>query len=278
MTSRLAALVQGAIGRRLHGASSLAGGCVGEVRSLDLDDGTRLVAKLGPGLGTESFMLNWLTENTRLPIPRQHYGGDDLIIMDFIETSGPIAQEDAADHLAALHEQTAAAYGFVRDTVIGSLPQPNPPTPRWVDFFRLHRLLPLARDSCEAGLLPTELRRRIDVLADRLEQWLDEPAAPSLIHGDAWGGNLLCHKGRVAAFIDPAIYYADAEIELAFGTLFGTFDARFFARYAEHRPLRPGFWEARRDILNLYPLLVHVRLFGGSYVEDVEGIVRRFVS
>ena len=277
MTSGLAALVQGAIGRRLRSASPLAGGCVGEVRRLDLDDGTRLVAKLGPGLEAEAFMLNWLTANTRLPVPRLHYCSDELIIMDFVETSGPVAQEDAADHLAALHDQTAATYGFVRDTVIGGLLQPNPPMSCWVDFFREHRLMRLAEDAFAAGLLPAELRLRIDKLADRLDQWLDEPSAPSLVHGDAWGGNLLCHKGRVAAFIDPAIHYADADIELAFGTLFGTFDARFFARYAEHRPLRAGFWDARRDLLNLYPLLVHVRLFGGSYVEDVEGIVSRFV-
>jgi len=119
---------------------------------------------------------------------------------------------------------------------------------------------------------------RIEKLAGKLERWLDEPEQPSLIHGDCWGGNILCRDGKVAAFVDPALYYADAEIELAFGTLFGTFGDSFFHRYRERRPLRPGFFEARRDLYNLYPLLVHVRLFGGGYLDGVERILDRFVG
>ena len=96
------------------------------------------------------------------------------------------------------------------------------------------------------------------------------------IHGDLWGGNVLVDgKGR-CGFIDPAIYYADPEIDLAYSTLFGTFGERFFARYSEHRPLAPDFGE-RRDLYNLYPLLFHVRLFGGSYVQSVRSTLRRYL-
>ena len=98
----------------------------------------------------------------------------------------------------------------------------------------------------------------------------------SLIHGDVWTTNVLARNGRVTGFIDPAIYYAHAEIELAFTTLFGTFDEDFLRRYEELRPIAPGFMEVRRDIYNLYPLLVHVRLFGGGYVASVESILHRF--
>ena len=76
--------------------------------------------------------------------------------------------------------------------------------------------------------------------------------------------------------IDPACYRAHAEIELAFTTLFSTFGDRFFARYREERPIAPGFFEARRDLYNLYPLLVHVRLFGGHYRQAVRSTLRRF--
>ena len=86
---------------------------------------------------------------------------------------------------------------------------------------------------------------------------------------------MLSRDGRIAGFLDPAIYYADPEIELAFSTLFGTFGDAFFRAYGERRPLRPGFFEVRRDLYNLYPLLVHVRLFGGSYLGDVERILDR---
>jgi fructosamine-3-kinase len=80
----------------------------------------------------------------------------------------------------------------------------------------------------------------------------------------------------VAAFIDPACYWADAEVELAFTTLFGTFGEVFFRRYREHRPMEPGFFEARRDLYNLYPLLVHVRLFGGAYLASVQRTLAHF--
>jgi fructosamine-3-kinase len=110
---------------------------------------------------------------------------------------------------------------------------------------------------------------RVEKLCGQLDRWITAPDAPRLIHGDMWTGNVLVKGGRIAAFVDPALYYADPEIELAFATLFGTFGDSFFRRYGELRPIRPGFFEARRGLYNLYPLLVHVRLFGGSYLQDV---------
>ena len=83
-------------------------------------------------------------------------------------------------------------------------------------------------------------------------------------------------EDRIAGFVDPAIYYADAEIELAFSTLFATFSDAFFSRYGEIRPIKPGFFEERCDIYNLYPLLVHTRLFGGHYAGSVERTLKRF--
>ena len=111
----------------------------------------------------------------------------------------------------------------------------------------------------------------------KLERYIDSGTRPSLIHGDVWGGNVLARGGRIAAFVDPAIYFADAEIELAFSTLFGTFGEAFFDRYRQIRPIAPGFFEVRRDLYNLYPLLVHTRLFGASYAASVKRSLARFV-
>ncbi|NTV46695.1 MAG: fructosamine kinase, partial [Chlorobiales bacterium] len=83
-------------------------------------------------------------------------------------------------------------------------------------------------------------------------------------------------NGKIAAFIDPAIYYAHPEIELAFITLFSTFGRHFFDAYNERSGIRRGFFEERRDIYNLYPLLVHTRLFGGHYLHSAESILSRF--
>ncbi len=188
----------------------------------------------------------------------------------------PAACSSCMELLAALHGIGAGAYGLERDTVIGGLVQPNAEAEDWIGFFRDRRLLYMARAALDAGMLSGALMTRIEAFAARIERWLDAPAHPSLIHGDMWGGNVLVKGNRIAGFVDPAIYYADAEIELAFSTMFSTFTEPFFARYGEMRPLRPGFWEVRRDIYNLYPLLVHVRLFGGSYVGSVDRTLARF--
>lgn len=224
-------------------------------------------------------MLRYLAEHSALPVPEVLHAEDTLLLMTAVETDGGInaaAEADAGTLLANLHAVSADAFGFEHDTLIGALRQPNPWTLCWLEFFREYRLLYMAREALNAGRLPVGLMGRIETLAGRLDRWIEEPERPSLIHGDMWTGNVLCRGGRIAGFIDPAIYYADAEIELAFSTLFGTFGTPFFESYQRHQPLRPGFFECRRDLYNLYPLLVHVRLFGGHYVSSVESIVHRF--
>lgn len=269
------------VGRPVDGATALAGSAAGRVFLVSLARGGRVVAKLGAGLESEAWMLRHLASHTVLPVPHVVHAEDDLLLLDYVPAGGgitPAVEIHAADLLAQLHALSWHAFGAERDTVIGGLPQPNPPTRRWLDFFRDHRLLFMARAALAAGKLPPELMARIEILAGRLDRWIGEPEQPALIHGDCWGGNVLVRGDRVAAFIDPALYYADPEIELAFATLFGTFGETFFARYAEHHPPRPGFWEARRELYLLYPLLVHVRLFGGSYVDDLARIVGRFAG
>ena len=269
-------------GSRPVRSQPMSGGCVGDVRRVTLEDGRAIVAKTGDkgsGLDLEGFMLRYLRDTGGLPVPDVLFAEDGVLLMSLIETSGSIgpgAQAEAADLLAALHGVEAETFGFERATVIGGLHQPNPPTESWVEFFRDHRLLYMARQGLDAGRLPAALMGRLETLAGRLGDWLTESAPPSLIHGDMWTGNVLCNAGRISGFVDPALYYADAEIELAFSTLFGTFGDAFFGRYGEHRPLRPGFFEERLDLYNLYPLLVHVRLFGGSYVGSVERTLAKF--
>ena len=177
--------------------------------------------------------------------------------------------------LAALHERSSENFGFLRDTVIGGLPQPNPETREWIPFFRDHRLLYIARDCHAAGSLSAAMLARLERFAVKLDDLLEEPDRPSLVHGDMWGGNILSDKGRITGFLDPAIYYAHAEIELAFSTLFGTFGEAFFERYNGLRPIRSGFFETRKDIYNLWHLLTHVRLFGPSYLGGVERVLVR---
>ena len=264
------------LGRAVADIAPLGGGCVSAVYEVRLDDGRRLVVKAddsgGGNLPVEAFMLDYLAERG-LPAPAVVAVSEGLLVMEYAEGDSlfdAAAESHAAHLLAALHAQTAPAFGFERDTLIGGLRQPNTPAARWLDFFAEQRLSYMAAEAARAGRLPATTRARVERLAGRVGDWLVEPARPALIHGDVWTTNVLARAGRVIAFLDPAIYYADPEIELAFIGLFGTFGRAFYEQYHALRPIAPGFFEERRELYNLYPLLVHVRLFGSSYVGQVE--------
>lgn len=269
-------------GRRPHEIHPLHGGMIGEVYRVSLPGNERLVAKVSRDreatLDVEGYMLRYLAEHSQLPVPQVLHSEPDLLVMTFIEGSsslGADVQTHAAELLAALHTVSSERFGLERDTLIGPLHQPNPWTLRWVEFFREQRLLYMGREAAQEGSLSPRLLARLEAFAERLDDFIDEPAHPALIHGDLWTTNVLAAGGRVTGFVDPAIYYAHPEIELAYSTLFGTFGAPFFERYRALAPLEPGFFETRRDIYNLYPLLVHVRLFGGGYAQSVESILSR---
>lgn len=269
-----------ALGRRVVRATALHGGCVAEVWRIALDDGEELVAKLGHGLALEAFMLDWLARNSDAPVPKIRFARDDLLIMEFIaHDEGGIdvdAERDLAAVVARLHGVSGERFGFVQDTALGGLPQPNPNSADWRRFFADHRLRFMAYQAHAAHRLPPHTVSRVETLCARLDRWIDAGARPALIHGDLWHGNILTRQGRVVGLLDPALYFADSEIELAFLTLFNSVGPPFFAAYAEIRPIAPGFFEARRDLYNLYPLLAHVRLFGGGYVAQVERTLDRF--
>jgi len=274
------AQVEHTAGAKVTASRPLSGGCIGDVYHLRLSDGRELVAKVGgpgSGLALEGAMLRYLGEHN-VPVPQVLHSDDHVLLMTYVlsgDSLSPRVQEHAAHVIAALHDCAGPCFGFEYDTVIGGLHQPNPRTDLWVPFFRDHRLLYMAGEAASAGRLPSATHNRVKALAERLEEFLEEPDSPSLLHGDLWTGNVLAHEGKLSGLIDPAIYWGHAEVELAFTTLFGTFGDVFFNRYHELRPIRPGFFEERLEIYNLYPLLVHVRLFGAGYLGGVERTLRR---
>ena len=223
-------------------------------------------------------MLEYLGSKTELPVPEVMAASPEILLMSFMEKRGGLdraAQKDAAVHIAKLHELSSESFGFGFDTLYGPADQPNPRTTSWVEFFRDRRLLHMARVTAAAGRISNRMLGRIEAFAGQLDDLISDPAAPSLVHGDLWQGNVIVNDGRVAAFLDPAIYFGHAEMDLAFSTLFGTMTAPFFEVYNSYRTIEPDFFEVRKEIYNLWPLLGHVLFFGQSYLGQVEAVLRR---
>ncbi len=229
---------------------------------------------------TEARGLDLLRQADALTIPEvvgygQH-NGQSYLILEYIGPGSPGSAywETLGQSLAELHSHTQPKFGLHFNNFIGSLPQTNTPTSSGPTFFFEHRLLPQAGIALYKGLLPKPTYDALLRLGTRLPDLLPNER-PALLHGDLWSGNVLVTDNGQPALIDPAVYYGYREAELAFTRLFGGFDQRFYDAYDEVFPLIDGF-EERVSIYNLYPLLVHVNLFGSGYVSGVERVLNHF--
>lgn len=182
---------------------------------------------------------------------------------------------DFAQNLAKQHRVTQSKFGLDHNNFIGSLSQINIPNNTWSDFFILKRLEPQIKLARNGNLIDSTTLSQFEVLFTKLDHLIPKEQ-PALLHGDLWSGNFMCGKDGKAVIFDPAIYYGHRETELAFTQLFGGFSPEFYQLYHESFPLEPGFDE-RLDIHNLYPLLVHVNLFGSSYLSGIKQTLKRIV-
>ena len=134
----------------------------------------------------------------------------------------------------------------------------------------------MARQALDAGHLPIEMMRRIEKFSEKTEAYLDEPPKPALLHGDIGSSTVLCHHGKIKAFVDPGIYFGDPEFEFVFCGEQSSLSSVFFNKYNELHPFRPGFFEYRQSIYNLYPMLLNVKLFGAEPLPRIDAVLSRF--
>ena len=270
---------------RILKAREVTGGDVNLCKMLETTAG-RFFLKSNAGLfGLDLFEkeargLVTLANAGAMRVPRPLFDGrfhqQVYLVIEWLEkgTADPTFWRDFGTSLSTLHRQTRPAFGLEYDNYIARLHQSNRSHARWCVFYAQERIGPLVRNAFERGLLS---RRELDMaesLCARLDGLMPEEP-PSLLHGDLWGGNFMCTLDGEPAIFDPAVYYGFREMDLAMTRLFGGFDAEFYESYMDEFPLAPGF-EKRFDICNLYPLLVHVNLFPGSYIQSVKHIVSRF--
>jgi fructosamine-3-kinase len=238
-------------------AHPLRGGDIASLVACELEDGSSVVVKSTSYDATmEAEGLDALRD-AGAPVPAVLDVRADRLVLERV--SGPADWAALGEALAATHRTTSSDFGWHRDNVIGSLPQPNPRLRDWPTFYVEHRIRPFL--PALAAPLAERLERACD---GPLPALLDHDAPASLVHGDLWSGNIV--EGRW--LIDPAVNHADRELDLAMLALFGDAPDTFHRAYQASWPLDEG-WQGRRPALQLYHLLVHVRLFGGVYADAV---------
>jgi fructosamine-3-kinase len=275
------------VGRKLHirRVTPLSGGSINQSAKLETTAGIFFLkandAFRYPGMfEKEAKGLQTLKEASEFTIPEVILTGEEeglsFLILQFIE--GRLRKSDFWESfgtsLAKMHRTTSARFGFPEDNYMGSLKQINTQHLRWVDFFIEERLTKQLKMALASGQLKTEDAEKFTRMFLKLDDLIPEEA-PSLLHGDLWNGNFITGSEGEPCLIDPAVYFGHREVDLAMTRLFGGYDEAFYATYQAEFPLLPGF-EERVDIHNLYPLLVHVNLFGGGYAGQVRSILRRY--
>lgn len=266
-------------------ADPVFGGSINDAFHLTTGSGGFFV-KVGPsgrpdlGFGSEAAGLELLRKAGELRVPEvlAHGAVDGVpfLLLEYIH----VAEEDHGFQarfgraLAKQHRHGHPFFGLDRDNLIGMLPQVNTPHMEWSAFLVQCRLDPLVRRALANGRIDPGDVLRFERLYARLPA-LFPTEPPALLHGDLWKNNYIAAPDGAAVLIDPAVYYGHREMDLAMTRLFGGFDRTFYGAYQEEWPLEQG-WEERIDLCNLYPLLVHLNLFGGSYTRRINALLRRF--
>ena len=264
----------------------ISGGSINAAYQLSTDHNSRWFAKFNEtGPFPDLFLcedkgLSLLRAQRILRVPETLYclqkEGRQLLVLEWID-EGPRTTAFwrlFGEQLAALHRQTKAGFGLSFNNYMGSLPQDNTLSTDWVDFFIHRRLEPQIRLAAGQGLLDKPAIGHFQRLYQRLPDFFP-PEPPALLHGDLWAGNFLCDTQGRPVLIDPAVYYGHRSIDLAMTTLFGGFEPPFYEAYHHHYPLPPDH-RRQWDIANLYPLLIHLNLFGAQYMGNILTIIRGF--
>jgi fructosamine-3-kinase len=273
--------VEAALGSAAVAWDAVSGGDINRAHEARLADGRMVFVKSNSDapegmFAAEARGLAWLAVARALRLPGVLACGPHFLVLEHIQPGRRSAGHDEAlgRGLAALHRAGAPSFGLDHDNFIGRLPQSNGPLPTWAEFYRERRLLPQLRLAVDGHRASPAMRRGFDQLLPRLEDLVGPPEPPARLHGDLWGGNAMADERGQPCLIDPAVYGGHREVDLAMMRLFGGFSARVFSAYDESFPLSAES-EARLPLYQLYFLMVHVNLFGGSYVASVEHALDR---
>jgi fructosamine-3-kinase len=272
--------------------SSIDGGCINETYKIAIHNSSKFFLKVNsaiqfPGLfEKEKNGLGLLASKNLIRVPKvfiyDRIGQQQILLLEWIE--GGLRTKEFwrkfGEDLARLHDETwsdpdsQAMFGLNEDNYMGSLIQTNTPYNNWPDFFINCRLQPQIKLAAEKNWLHAKHLTAFENLFPKLSSIFNEENS-SLLHGDLWSGNFMCDENSEPILIDPAVYYGHRSVDLGMTTLFGGFDKEFYDAYNYYHPFPKNFHE-QWDVANLYPLLIHLNLFGSGYLSQIETLLKKY--
>lgn len=273
---------------RFTGSSPVGGGCINHAVKIQTSAGdfflkwnaggpSDLFLKEAEGLTEMGSAVNQFLDIPKVLLSKSLDDLPGLILMEYLQPAISTAgfDEKLGRGIAQLHRKQAPQFGFHHSNYCGTTLQDNNWNSNWPDFFAQQRIWRLVEQlRSRRGLSASELKV-YEKLVNKMHSLLGHDTVPSLIHGDLWSGNYLFTVNG-PALIDPACYYADREMELGMMNLFGGFSSRVWGAYQEEWPLPPG-WQQRIKLYQLYHILNHYLLFGGSYGQQAIGIAGKYL-
>lgn len=230
----------------------------------------------------EALGLKEIADSQTIRVPRPICWGiadsSAYVVLDWLDLGGSgdrNAWAEMGRQLAAMHQVTSAkGFGWDQDNTIGSTPQKNPWTANWAEFFTEHRMRYQFQLAQRRGGSFDRANELLEAIPSLLAGHNPEP---SLVHGDLWSGNAAVTRQGDPVLLDPATYYGDREVDLAMSELFGGFPAPFYEGYDETYPLDDGY-RRRKTLYNLYHIVNHFNLFGGSYGSQANRMIHQLLG
>ena len=276
-------IIQDQLNEELQSHNRFSGGCINAVYKCETNIGSRVLkineAEKFPLMFSKEIQgLNLLRESP-FRIPKVYGTGRfenwSFLILECIENNGTHVDSTLlGKNLARMHQMTSEYFGLDDDNFIGSIEQVNTKHLHWPDFYASQRLDPLVQKGYDRGYLKKNELTLFEGLYRKLIDLLPEEK-PALLHGDLWQGNLIHDEDSNPVLIDPAVYYGHREIDLSMLEMFGSISQSTMDAYQQVFPLEKK-WEDRKDIHQLYPVLVHLLLFGKSYLQTIQYTLKKY--
>jgi fructosamine-3-kinase len=279
-----------ALGDEVVTAHEVPGGDLGDAQRMELRGGDVVFVKTYAGVvegvhATEAAGLRWLAHAEGGPavpevlaVADGKPGAIRFLALRWIEAGPPSSLDEEAlgRELAAMHRAGAPSHGGAGTLHLGQLSLSDGPTDDWAQCYAEQRVRPLIGRAVEHRELTRDDAADIERVCDRMAELAGPDEPPARLHGDLWAGNVLAGSDGRPWLVDPAAHGGHREVDLAMLRLFGGPGQRCFSAYEEVAPLADG-WRDRVALWQLFPLLVHAVLFGGTYGGRAGEVARRYL-